>query len=841
MFFRGFNTGPFWRIAFVCTLASCIFSFTTAIAAEQTKRGYKGEISKEELITELEKVQSEDETYVGQKIKYVEGYVINGDDIIDIIQKGYLTIQIKNAVIENGLDFHRLKSIDINEAISYEDDETRKERLQEMKHGHIEKIFYVIPKIEIIDSDINSRKIGYSNTSIQANYTIFTEELIFRDCNFNSYADFSSTFLNRADFSSTTFKEKVNFASTAFNSAEFRYTTFDWADFEHTTFEWADFTSATFRGNTDFTGATFNSKAGFSNVSFVGDVEFLGATFLGPASSEEVNFSKSTFGSMVNFRGASFNQAKFSKAVFKEAKFNYGVFNMVDFRDATIQEAQFSNATFNHPNFERVIFKKIANFREANFTEAKFSGASFDKPDFESATFNEFADFSRASFKEADFRNAHFDGKADFSFATFSKLAYFNQTKFNNLLLFQIRIFQYANFRNSQVKKLDFNSSASPSVVHGRVDFRNAMIGTAHFQDVVFENSVDFSDVHFGILIPSIDKNDSELQQDDSKKEVPSIDRTTIFRFVTFEKESRFSRVKFYGDVALENVIFKGHANFTDANFGKGTGRKISFSYLSFNGISLEWESLPAPDPDTFTPWVNNQSKRVISFSDKEKAKKEKKSIKEGRTPKKKVEQKLEPLSKVFGQLEDAFRAQKKLDDANQAYYFKKLAKRNESQQKNEFWAKMYTEVEYYFWGLPAGYGTKIWNILFWAALLNLLFTLLYYSRAKLHRGRHPNAGHEFNFRLRVLDFPKQFYAPNGTVNKRSENIAQLINALRFSSVVLFKIGYRDITASGTFMGLDLRYVVGLEWLLGYFVLAAILVTMSNTVPLVNTLITGMF
>ncbi len=67
------------------------------------------------------------------------------------------------------------------------------------------------------------------------------------------------------------------------------------------------------------------------------------------------------------------------------------------------------------------------------------------------------------------------------------------------------------------------------------------------------------------------------------------------------------------------------------------------------------------------------------------------------------------------------------------------------------------------------------------------------------------------------------------------------MGALRFSSVVLLKVGYRDTTVSGTIWGIDYKYIVWIEWLLGFYLLAALAVTLSNTVPVVNRLITGVF
>ena len=74
-----------------------------------------------------------------------------------------------------------------------------------------------------------------------------------------------------------------------------------------------------------------------------------------------------------------------------------------------------------------------------------------------------------------------------------------------------------------------------------------------------------------------------------------------------------------------------------------------------------------------------------------------------------------------------------------------------------------------------------------------------------------------------------------------SQDPRKFVNALRVSSVILFKIGYRDTTLSGRVGRLDMAYVVALEWALGFYVLAAVTLTLANTQPLINRLLTGVF
>ena len=77
--------------------------------------------------------------------------------------------------------------------------------------------------------------------------------------------------------------------------------------------------------------------------------------------------------------------------------------------------------------------------------------------------------------------------------------------------------------------------------------------------------------------------------------------------------------------------------------------------------------------------------------------------------------------------------------------------------------------------------------------------------------------------------------------NPRQEYTNKFLKALRFSTVVLFKVGPRDTVISGKIGRLGLKKVVTVEWLLGLLLLAALTVTLANTQPLVNKLITGVF
>ena len=518
-----------------------------------------------------------------------------------------------------------------------------------------------------------------------------------------------------------------------------------------------------------------------------------------------------------------------------------------DIRSARSQNEGFSvNAT-------RTFFSRYASFASATFSgDARFYFATFSgDASFNSATFSGYAMFDSATFggdasfyfatfsEHAIFRSATFRGYAKFSGASFIKLAYFMRSEFFSTLLFRrVDFREYADLRNTLIKTLDCNSVASPTVIKSRIDFRNSIILEAHIQDVIFEKYVYFSDSKFGVFVEeekkeSVSNTDKKPNKRNTKVE-SSV--ATVFRFVTFESYADFKRTAFWGNTAFENVIFIQDANFTDAEFKArkkdGSKQKFSLSYLNFNNLFIKWDQLPS-----IRCWVTDSSDRIKSLVEiKEEEEKKAESGQQTRD-----EKKLEPLSHVFKSLEANFRTINQLSDANEAYYHRKKAELKETKNRDDSWLTTQREAEWIFWGIPCGYGTKIYWIIGWSVLITLLFAVIYSIKGELDRQPYPEAKQDFNFKQRLFDFPKEYCSKNSMVEVKNHSARKFINALRFSAVILFKVGYRDTTISGKILGIDYKYILWLEWVLGYYILGALVVTLSNTLPIVNRLISGVF
>jgi len=680
------------------------------------EKGHRGIISKAKLLEKLKEIQGK-----GQAI--IEGYIIEGADIISIIQETDLDIKIENAIIKGGLDFTQLPGLSLDmlklpEAWSEEE----KSKWRQKQYWD-ERYYQVTNNIAIESSTIESLPSPDEKVAINANGTFFN---------------------GIVRFSSTTFSGSTHFGYATFSGK---------ADFESTTFSdgYAIFESSTFSGPTDFYFATFSGSTHFGYATFSGKADFESTTFSG--------------------------EANFDSAIFSGG---YAIFGFASFRG------------------------------DADFSSASFRGG-------------------------ADFGSASFRGAATFPFATFIKLAYFNSARFfTRLDMKHVDCKEYADLRNTWIRRLDWNSVDSPTILRGRLDFRGSTISEVHIQDVIFEKDVYFSDVKFGVLVEEEESNPSQKKktiQPDMQEAAPL---TTIFRFVTFESAADFKRAQFQGNTAFENVTFLQDANFIDADFHAGEEKsdpKFTLSYISYKNLFINWESFPA-----IQYWRSDVPERVKSFSDVAEEKKRKDKNRE-----EKAGYKLEPLSHVLQSFEENFKANNQLADANQAYYHRKRAELAEAAGGDDFWLKMQRQAEWIFMGIPCGYGTKICWIIGWSALLTLLFAVLYSLKGEVSRKPQPGSERDFVFKQRFLDFPKHYSTQESQLKVEKQSVRNFINALRLSAVILFKIGCRDTTISGKIGGMDYRYLVWVEWALGYYVLSLLVITLSNTLPLLNRLITGVF
>src|SRR5262249_55067358 len=167
--------------------------------------------------------------------------------------------------------------------------------------------------------------------------------------------------------------------------------------------------------------------------------------------------------------------------------------------------------------------------------------------------------------------------------------------------------------------------------------------------------------------------------------------------------------------------------------------------YLKFTNLHLRWYQLPSP-----TSWVRSNDERIKSYVE---TKDKKEAI---------SDKALEPLSSVFESFDVNFRRQDQLADANEAYYQARLAELQEASEIGWSWNWIVKEgLPWLFWGLPCGYGTNFGRVVYLVIGVNLIFTLLYYTRAELSQYDSPEGKQDFTFKPRLLDMPWDYMGKN--------------------------------------------------------------------------------
>ena len=210
------------------------------------------------------------------------------------------------------------------------------------------------------------------------------------------------------------FRKPANFQNSHFHGVatfvnlRFGKTTFEGATF----YDYANFSGARFLNNASFRDTIFHRSANFSGVKFSKDGNFIDTTF-----DARANFSSASFLGYINFRGATFSEARFDDVGFSKN---------VWFLQATFSgKTYFSKARFfGTANFENVIFSRNVNFNATLFNhKANFKSTSFSKnANFIHARFDKDVDFHHARFSgHATFFSAKFLGWANFVNATFSE------------------------------------------------------------------------------------------------------------------------------------------------------------------------------------------------------------------------------------------------------------------------------------------------------------------------------------------------------------------------------------------------------------------------------------
>ena len=822
----------------------------------------------------------------------IDSAEIKAEDLITIIKETPFDINLNNCLIVGTLDFSQLPKVPL-EKIKLPQTWNKQEKEAWISRNvsiSVDGLHVVSNRIQLKNTEIITKKHQPKNhyISIKAEKVYFEKQITFdtvtchgetsfAKATFAENLDFQETIFRKASFASVTFIGEASFAKAIIEGAVFSDAVFsDTSFYVETNFQGvADFKQAVFCREMSFFGATFGDQAIFNEATFIDTADFDKVTFGNEANFinswylKKISFANAEFGYPADFIDAHFwsgldfssakfhNEAAFNNTVYNGAvKFEKSIFGKaVYFHSAKFQgkenvslknakingKADFRLAEFSgEVYFRSVVFNDDVSFEETTFMQmASFLKATFEKKvNFSTASFGDLAYFNDASIGgETEFHVAEFKGEAYFAGAVFAQNVYFTQAIFNKavhaedaqfkkLASFRDAQFQggldldrtlfygYADFRRTKIEFLDFMNETNPSVINAHIDFRAAEIAKAKFQDIIFLKDVNFSNARFGKPLRSGSSDNSKpesavkesAEQSLTQQEKP----VTTFNSVTFNSNASLFGTKFYGTTELVNVKFVKDAIFTNARFQSALEHKqpsLILSHVSFGNLIINWDQLP-------------NLKIRASENGKEAA--------------------AEPLSQIFKNLEVQFRSRKQLRDANNAYYQMKIAELAEARTKPNVQRRIWLEIEWIFWGICCGYGTKLSSTLLTFFLTCLFFTLIYYASGKFKKNISSGDKDESAFKLKGFVSPKLYLTRSPSKKKTSKELEEKTKfayAALLSLAVLFKLQYKQTTISGKLGKIDLKNIVIVEWAVGYLLYIALIFTLKNTSPLFSAIV----
>lgn len=423
-----------------------------------------------------------------------------------------------------------------------------------------------------------------------------------------------------------------------------------------------------------------------------------------------------------------------------------------------------------------------------------------------------------------ELQDLKFESTAQFGFATFAKDLILSQCRFEGVAHFvgtdvygkvslrQSKFNDLVDFRDTSIATLDWDNTGAPLIVRARVDVRDARsITRLVIADTAFDGTVDFSGATLG-----------------SARFSASATPGTFFRSVTFAQPVRFIGTTFSGLTEFSDVHFSSMADFTTAKFQLTLekGRPVFlFDDVDFGSLKLSWKQMPSPDK-----WANERAE--LNTWGRESLPK---WVSERLPPPHPVALNRAP---TLGALESAFRAQGNLDDANISHFHLEVARSDSELHGSDWRLAASAWLNRWTWGWFAGYGTRADRVLCTALLLWLMGSLFFARSAHFYVAA-PDAGGKEGIGLHLLKLPPQFVSRDAAA-RVEQSRWRIPLAAQFSLLLLLKIGNAQLRISPPHSRLLLT-MLWIEWLLGYPMLAALVITLSNTQPILQGLIRALF
>ena len=289
----------------------------------------------------------------------------------------------------------------------------------------------------------------------------------------------------------------------------------------------------------NITDSEIRGTLNFKNIIFQESVNFAGTNF-----SEDTDFEGTQFSRIVDFRSASFNGdfSDFEGAIFSD--------------DADFSEAEFNGCI----DFREALFRGNADFHDV-----QFKAELLYEPNFEFAQFREVVDFSGTRFNGwGTFRDVHFGGDTSFWDAQFNSSALFDRAQFSG----------DADFSETQFggNVLFLGSNFDGAAIFERAQFN----GDSYFRRVQFNGRGGFEVFRPGQHIEMGDGQSTyeyggQYTKHGVIKRVAGIiltgDEDVSFNGVTFRGDAEFDNARFNGYTSFKNSLFRGNASFKCAKF----------------------------------------------------------------------------------------------------------------------------------------------------------------------------------------------------------------------------------------------------------------------------------
>jgi len=383
-------------------------------------------------------------------------------------------------------------------------------------------------------------------------------------------------------------------------------------------------------------------------------------------------------------------------------------------------------------------------------------------------------------------------------------------------------------------KQLHWDSKEHPSEVKGIFDLRDATVGRAIFNEVRFQNVVDFSRTTFGQY---------KIKNEDGKDEVKEHPLPQVlFENNTFEKESYFRHVTFSSLALLMNNRFRSRLDLTNASFTTPN----SFLCLSFNDISrfvLEPEHIDKPqylgNPPSVSPYDLLIDKPLMSlFTDPLQMSRVRQVVEledgpqcgfaetTSNTKNDYANRQAERLDAVYKTIGQSFREANNQGGVNEAWYLQKVVEQNQQRPVWSWLSRVFLDV-------PSRYAVDVWRTV-WISLMIIFVFWVVYVWILWHLVRSDDMDHgtihvpEFTTRQRA--FRIRLFEP--IHRKGIQRMRRLIpwrDAATLSFRAFTKIGlgttYPDTTS--------LKVLTTLEWLLGVYMLIHFILAVKNNLPFI--------